>query len=222
MLHSATCLLIQSILPLLSILAFRDCKDAQMNGMALWQGSLNLLLGTGSSTFRASCDMTTNGGGWIVIQRRVDEILSFGRNWTEYESGFGDPNGNHWLGLKTIHHLTQRRNVTLRFDLINMDGSHGFAEYDEFKLAGPAQNYSISIGKYRGNIGDSMTPVNGEAFMTKDRDDKETADRNCVGELKSGWWYDRSCSLASLYSWYTWKVALNDITQFEMKIRGRN
>lgn len=214
-------MLILFLLHLLLTPAFQDCKDAQMKGMALWQGAFDLLLGIGTSIFRASCDMKTNGGGWIVIQRRIDKNVSFDRNWTEYESGFGDPKGSYWLGLKTMHHLT-RKNVTLRFDLRNMDGSHGFAEYDNFKVEGPAQNYSISISQYRGDIGDAMTPVNGGAFSTKDRANKAADEWNCAADFKSGWWYDHSCSLASLYSWYTWKGFLDDITHFEMKIRDRN
>ena len=114
--------------------------------------------------------MTTNGGGWTILQRRVDANVSFDRSWKEYVAGFGDPNGNHWLGLKAMHHLTEKGNVTLRFDLKNKDGSVGFAEYDSFKLAGPEQNYKISLGQYRGNIGDSMDHSNGQAFTTKDRD----------------------------------------------------
>ena len=39
------------------------------------------------------CDMTTDGGGWIVIQRnRKDNVVSFNKNWTDYEEGFGDLN----------------------------------------------------------------------------------------------------------------------------------
>lgn len=43
------------------------------------------------STQLARCDMITDGGGWIVIQRRVaGGSVNFYRNWTEYENGFGD------------------------------------------------------------------------------------------------------------------------------------
>ena len=35
--------------------------------------------------------MTTNGGGWIVIQRnRKNSAVNFNRKWTNYEKGFGN------------------------------------------------------------------------------------------------------------------------------------
>lgn len=51
--------------------------------------------------------MTTEGGGWTVIQRRGvaippkgfgEERESFARNWDEYEKGFGSLHKDFWLG----------------------------------------------------------------------------------------------------------------------------
>ena len=33
-----------------------------------------------------------------VVQRRVDGIVDFYRNWTEYAQGFGDLHSEFWLG----------------------------------------------------------------------------------------------------------------------------
>ena len=50
--------------------------------------------------FQVYCDMD---GQWEVIQRRMDGSVDFYRNWASYVDGFGDPDGEYWLGLKNIH-----------------------------------------------------------------------------------------------------------------------
>ena len=33
-----------------------------------------------------------------ILQRRLNSDISFNRTFEEYENGFGDINGNHWIG----------------------------------------------------------------------------------------------------------------------------
>ena len=60
----------------------------------------NVELGDGQGTFSVYCDTTTDGGGWMVFQRRQEGSVDFYRNWTDYQNGFGDLNRN-WINTSS-------------------------------------------------------------------------------------------------------------------------
>ena len=66
--------------------------------------------------FQVYCDQDTNGGGWIVLMRRVDSSEHFNRSWEEYKNGFGSVDRNFWLGNELIHRLTATPHEVL-FDI---------------------------------------------------------------------------------------------------------
>ena len=83
------------------------------------------LCGQGT-TVQGYCDTVTDGGGWLVVQRRKDGSENFQRFWWEYEMQFGDLNREFWYGLKTIHCLTNQGQWGLRIDYNLPNGTRGY------------------------------------------------------------------------------------------------
>ncbi|UYV85129.1 hypothetical protein LAZ67_X004657 [Cordylochernes scorpioides] len=55
------------------------------------------------SRFKVYCDMETDGGGWLVFQRRGqfgNPPNYFFRKWLDYKRGFGNLNKEFWLALQ--------------------------------------------------------------------------------------------------------------------------
>ncbi|XP_061190544.1 fibrinogen gamma chain-like [Saccostrea echinata] len=75
-----------------------DCRDLSYDGHTNSSVYQIYPFGTSKSPIKVYCDMETMDGGWTVIQKRLDGSPSFDRNWTEYKNGFGEPEGNVWIG----------------------------------------------------------------------------------------------------------------------------
>ena len=177
--------------------------------------------------------MQTDGGGWTVIQRRQDASTYFNRGWDEYKRGFGDKSRNFWLGLDAIHALTGK-GVTLRIDLVELNGKKGFAKYGRFSVGNESSNYKLDVSGFSGNAGNCLRYNNKAAFSTKDRDNDWYVNGNCAAEYRQGaWWYPYYCghsNLNGLYptsigepdrmTWYTLSYKFGSIKFSEMKLRS--
>ncbi|XP_039254554.1 fibrinogen C domain-containing protein 1-like [Styela clava] len=188
------------------------------------------------------CDTQTDGGGWVVIQRRFNGKLSFDREWDQYVKGFGTLSGEFWLGLDDVVTLLSSGEFEFRVDISDWEGNSAYALYSKFSMGGTSSNYQLTVSGYSGTAGDSLSHHSGMAFSTKDRDNDTDDDGNCAKDLKGGWWFT-GCNLSHLNgvyykgghypvglhtvqdgaSWYYWKdTKLYSMKTTEMKIRLKN
>ena len=182
------------------------------------------------------CDMSTNGGGWTVFQRRMDGTVDFYRNWTTYAKGFGDLDGEFWLGLDKIHRLTAASSISLRIELKDFDGAERFAQYSLFKVGNAVTKYTMNVSGYSGNAGDSMSSHSNTKFSTRDQDNDKWPPGECAIRGKAGWWYT-SCHVSNLnglylvgkhynagegVNWYQFRGHLYSLYTTEMKIKRNN
>ena len=146
--------------------------------------------------------MSTTGPGWTVFQRRQDGSVDFYRGWDDYENGFGDLNGEFWLGLHNIYRLTNSdTQYQLRIDLQDFNPVHVHAQYSSFKVFGPGSQYMLRVSGYTGTAGDSLSYHNGMLFTTKDVDNDINEGGNCAVFHRGAWWY-KKCHASNLNGLY--------------------
>ncbi|KAB0359532.1 hypothetical protein FD755_006981 [Muntiacus reevesi] len=120
---------------------------------------------------------------------------------TDKPSGFGNIDGEYWLGLENIYWLTNQGNYKLLVTMEDWSGRKVFAEYASFRLEPESEYYKLRLGRYHGNAGDSFTWHNGKQFTTLDRD-HDVYTGNCAHYQKGGWWYN-ACAHSNLNGvWY--------------------
>uniref|UniRef100_A0A140T902 Tenascin XB n=1 Tax=Homo sapiens TaxID=9606 RepID=A0A140T902_HUMAN len=209
----------------------RDCGEEMQNGAGASRTSTIFLNGNRERPLNVFCDMETDGGGWLVFQRRMDGQTDFWRDWEDYAHGFGNISGEFWLGNEALHSLTQAGDYSMRVDLRAGDEAV-FAQYDSFHVDSAAEYYRLHLEGYHGTAGDSMSYHSGSVFSARDRDPNSLL-ISCAVSYRGAWWY-RNCHYANLnglygstvdhqgVSWYHWKGFEFSVPFTEMKLRPRN
>ena len=188
----------------------------------------------GKGAFQVYCDMTTDGGGWTVFQRRQDGSQDFYLGWNEYKTGFGNLTGEFWLGLDKIHRLTASRASELRVEIEDWDKNTGYAKYGEFLVGDEVSLYRLTVSGFSGTAGDSLAYHNGKKFTTKDNNNSDAPGANCAVAHTGAWWY-HGCHHSNLngrylgnvvstsgVSWYRFRYDHRSMKFSEMKLRAKS
>ncbi|XP_067312809.1 microfibril-associated glycoprotein 4-like [Pseudorasbora parva] len=186
------------------------------------------------------CDMVPSGqnekGHWTVILRRMDGEVNFFRPWDSYKQGFGNKDGEYWLGLEFIHLLTLRNQYQLKVDLEDFDGAKAYALYESFSVGSEATGYKLHVsGFVDGGAGDSLSYQHGMKFTTFDKDQDLWEGGSCASKWSMGGFWYNNCdhtnptglyywgkddgTLVTTVNWYYWKNARKSLKSITMKIR---
>ena len=85
-----------------------------------------------------------------MIQRREDGSVNFDRDWLDYKKGFGQLDGEMWLGNYGIDCVTNQGGAyTLHVDVEKWDDTHYWAEYNDFRIEVCAPELVICSGRVR-------------------------------------------------------------------------
>ncbi|XP_053666532.1 microfibril-associated glycoprotein 4-like [Anopheles marshallii] len=150
------------------------------------------------------CDQKYDSGRWTVIQHRFNGSTNFYRNWKEYKNGFGNLDGEFWLGLDRIYQLTVSSRHELVVVLEDFDKKKVFAKYDKFEIGDENEKYALkNLGRYSGTAGDSLLYSKRMKFSTfdADNDGSPVKDRHCAVEFAGAWWY-YNCHMCNLNGKY--------------------
>ncbi|KAJ8034018.1 Tenascin-R [Holothuria leucospilota] len=105
---------------------------------------------TGSHQLRFSV-RCVDGRTYIQVRESPED---FNQNWAEYQSGFGNLEGNFWLGNEKVCHMTEQRRYRLGiyFTTTTLQAE---VHYDNFSISCANGNYTLlSLGSMKGQ---SMT-----------------------------------------------------------------
>lgn len=139
--------------------------------------------------FKVACDASTRGGKWTIVLRRLNGNINFYRKWANYKVGFGQLEGEYFLGLDKIHAMTHDQEQELMFILEDKVGEVRYEAYDSFAIGDELDLYKLhTLGKASGTAGDSFGGHRGMYFTTQDRDNDICA-VNCAQLYTGAWWY---------------------------------
>uniref|UniRef100_A0A1I8IAS8 Fibrinogen C-terminal domain-containing protein n=1 Tax=Macrostomum lignano TaxID=282301 RepID=A0A1I8IAS8_9PLAT len=101
----------------------RKCRNANKEAQRVW---------------------TAGSDCWTTVQHRVSGSVDFYRNWTQYQSEFGEgPDRNYWIGLNSLHALTASGPRKLRILMKAWNDSEHWAEYSNFSVGPESDNYRL-------------------------------------------------------------------------------
>lgn len=74
--------------------------------------------------------------------------MNFYRPWSHYKRGFGNAEGEHWLGLDNSFHISLRKRYELREDMDDFAVSQVHTKYSSFSIGPEFFGYTLHISGF--------------------------------------------------------------------------
>ena len=112
------------------------------------------------------------------------------------------------MGLSKIHRLTQDgTDYTLRVDLEDFENETRYAKYSTFNIGNSTTDYTITVGGYSGDAGNSICAVTyNEAWWYKD----------CYYSNLNGLYLGGSHESNDGIAWYHWRRFKYTLTEMKL------
>ena len=185
----------------------RDCLDLLHNG---FKTNGVYYIGFSGSPQKVFCDMTTEGGGWIVMQKRFDGSVDFYRDWESYTNGFGDVYGEYWLGNDFVHQYTNAHPTEMISEAIAFDGSRAATKLQNFQVGDEElSKYTLQFGSCivltdtSDTICEDWDFQKHVKFSTFDMDNDRLSGSNCVEHFNGGAWWNSNCFQVNFNGYYS-------------------
>ncbi len=191
-----------------------DCADILSAKPDSPSGVYDITLRAGTQqqqVIQVWCDMDTDGGGWTVFLKRLDGSVDFYLDQAAYKQGFGDVNGEYWLGLDALHAITSLKTYKLRADISDWDGASVYSLHESMLVADETDSYRLTLGTFLGgNDGNCLDYYNNMKFSTKDNDQDARDSRHCAEYHYGGFWFNNCQYCNPTGKYYTGGVYTNN------------
>ncbi|XP_060081424.1 angiopoietin-1-like [Ylistrum balloti] len=169
---------------------YTDCTDGFNDGLTGTAIVTYIQPLNSPTAFKVLCNFDN---AVTYIQYRRYGNISFNRDWQSYVDGFGDLEGDFWLGNKYIHLITDQKSYTCGVRLYDNTNVWRFDGYSEFKVDSEVNSFTITYTPFFTASGmspsDSSKDSRNQPFSTHDRDHT-----GCATTEQAGWWYNTGCT----------------------------
>ena len=116
----------------------------------------------------------------------MDQLISIALG--DYKNGFGDVNGEYWLGNEFVHQYTGKHQSEMKIEAVDFDGETATAVLQKFTLSDEASKYIFDYDTCQGICVGMLQRHKGRRFTTIDQNNDKQGG-NCAVTYPGGWWF---------------------------------